>query len=251
MKNLNDRRRLAVRLRTEGASISDARKATGLSRSTVIRAFNAHKHGRAVDVVRSGRPPGSGRKLTALQEAQVRKWIHAGSPEVLGLPQALWTQRAVRQVIQDKFGVVLADRTVALYLKRWGLAFKHPFKLTRGWTEDATPGDWYRECCPPDAQTAHKAGAQLLWCDWQSVPAAPGAGDTVSKRPGSATTRGSARERIALYAMTQSHVGSWMCYDRLNSASCIDFFDALGRSSIGEILLILVESRIPVKVPVP
>lgn len=251
MKNLNDRRRLAVRLRTEGASISDAQKATGLSRSTVIRAFNAHKHGRAVDVVRSGRPAGSGRKLTALQEAQVRNWIHAGSPEALGLPQALWTQRAVRQVIQDKFGVVLADRTVALYLQRWGFAFKHPFRRTGGWTEDATPADWYRECCPAEAKTAHKAGARLLWCDWQSVPAAPGAGDTVTKRPGSATTQGSARERIALYAMTQSHVGSWMCYDRLNSASCIDFFDALGRSSIGEILLILVESRISVKVPVP
>jgi transposase len=36
------------------------------------------------------------------------------------MPYALWTRTAVAQLIEQRFGIVLAVRTMGLYLKRWG-----------------------------------------------------------------------------------------------------------------------------------
>ena len=69
---------------------------------------------------RTGRPLGSGRLLSDEQAQEVRTQIDAHCPEHLGLPHALWTRRAVGDLIRQRFGIEVADRTVGAYLRRWG-----------------------------------------------------------------------------------------------------------------------------------
>ena len=42
--------------------------------------------------------------LTAEEAGQVRRWIADRTPDQLKLPFALWTSRAVRELIERRFG---------------------------------------------------------------------------------------------------------------------------------------------------
>ena len=56
--------------------------------------------------------------LTAEEPSQVQGWIRDRTPDQLKLPFALWTSRAVRDLIALRFGKQLDLSTVQLYLKR-------------------------------------------------------------------------------------------------------------------------------------
>ena len=70
---LNERRRLAVKLRLNGATIAETVVQCELGRSAVIRAMQAYEQGgwKAVAVPIVGRPQGSGRILTTEQEKNI------------------------------------------------------------------------------------------------------------------------------------------------------------------------------------
>jgi Transposase and inactivated derivatives len=70
---------------------------------------------------RTGRPLGSGRFLSDQQADRIKALIDDNSPEQLGIAAALWTRRAVRDLIQKEFQVVLAERTVGQYPATLGL----------------------------------------------------------------------------------------------------------------------------------
>jgi len=86
-----------------------------------------------------GRPPGRtsgvGRKgkgaLTAEEARRIRGWIADQTPDQLRLLFALWTSRAVREVIERRFGKRLGQSTVQLYLKRWGMTPQKPLVRPR------------------------------------------------------------------------------------------------------------------------
>ena len=67
---------------------------------------------------RTGRPVGSGRRLSAEQEQDLRQQIFSHRPDELGIPAALWTRKAVRELIAHAYGMRLPIRTVGLYLQR-------------------------------------------------------------------------------------------------------------------------------------
>ena len=54
----------------------------------------------------------------------------------LGLPFALWSRAAVRELIWRRFGVRLAVRTMGTYLARWGFTAQQP--LRRAYEQDPT-----------------------------------------------------------------------------------------------------------------
>ena len=61
---------------------------------------------------RTGRPLGSGRFLSDQQAERIQELIDNNSPEKLGIAHALWTRRAVRDLIRKEFDLDLAERTV-------------------------------------------------------------------------------------------------------------------------------------------
>jgi transposase len=75
----------------------------------------------AIISAKRGRKAGGSRSLSASQEVTVQKMIADKTPDQLKMPFALWTRRAVCELIQESFGVALPERTCGEYLKRWGL----------------------------------------------------------------------------------------------------------------------------------
>jgi len=76
--------------------------------------------------------PRRGKGLLAETEARrVQAWIADKTPDQLKLPWALWTSRAVRELIERQLGKRLELSTVQLYLQRWGMTPRKPLARAR------------------------------------------------------------------------------------------------------------------------
>ncbi|MBE6863884.1 MAG: winged helix-turn-helix domain-containing protein [Ruminococcus flavefaciens] len=51
-----------------------------------------------------------------------------GTPDQLKLKGCLWTRNNVRELIQQRYGIIMPIRTIGEYLKCWGLTVQHPAK---------------------------------------------------------------------------------------------------------------------------
>jgi transposase len=119
---------------------------------------------------RTGRPLGSGRFLSDQQAERIQARIDCHSPEEVGIPHALWTRRAVRDLIRQEFGIDLAERTVGLYLRRWGYTSKRPSRHARQQDPDEVE-QWLLETYPAIEEQAAREGAEILWTDEVGVAA--------------------------------------------------------------------------------
>ena len=144
----------------------------GVCRETVCRWWSAYAQG-GVDTLpqnRTGRPLGSGRVLTQEQASHIQQLLRRHSPEELGIAAPLWSRRAVRALIRQECHLVLAVRTVGLYLRRWGFTAKRPGRHSR----DQDPEEvqqWLEETYPALATRAEQEGAESHWCDEVGVAA--------------------------------------------------------------------------------
>ena len=138
----------------------------GVSRETVCRWWTAYAAG-GLDAIpgdRTGRPVGSGRTLSDEQARHIQRQIDDHNPEDLGIPAALWTRKAVRDLIRKECGIDMPVRTVGEYLKRWGYTAKVP----RRHAKDQDPEEvreWLEETYPAIEQRAAGEDAEIHWCD--------------------------------------------------------------------------------------
>lgn len=155
-----------------GFSETDLAQLLGVSRETISRWWSAYASS-GLDALphdRTGRPLGSGRSLTDLQAAQIRQLIDNNAPNDLGIAHALWTRRAVRDLIRKELDIELAVRTVGQYLRRWGYTSKKPARHARKQDPDEVQR-WLEKEYPAIERQAEKQDAEILWCDETGVAA--------------------------------------------------------------------------------
>src|SRR3954469_12353961 len=144
----------------------------GVCHETISRWWTAYRADglEALPGGRPGRPLGAGRLLSDEQAARIRACIDFHSPEEVGIPHALWTRRAVRELIRRECGIDLAERTVGLYLRRWGYSSKRPARHSRHQDADAVE-EWLLDTYPAIEAQAEREGADILWADEVGVAA--------------------------------------------------------------------------------
>lgn len=127
---LHARRTVVIDLYRQGVRVMKIVEHTGLSWGAVSKAITLFKAGgdQALVPEARGRKQGTGRSLTAAQEADVRQFIRTRRPRYYRLKANLWTRVAVVALIEQKCGVTLSERCVGDYLKRWGLSLKNAKK---------------------------------------------------------------------------------------------------------------------------
>src|SRR3954447_2646144 len=127
------RRRALYLVEREGMTQAEAARAVGVHRQTV-NIWRKRYRERGEDGLLDGRrvSPRRGKgALSAGEAGQARAWIVGQTPDRLGLPFALWTGRAVRELVERRFGKRLGLSTVRLYLRRWGLTPQNPLARPR------------------------------------------------------------------------------------------------------------------------
>jgi transposase len=189
---------------------------------------------------RSGRPLGSGRLLSDQQAEHIQGRIDNHSPEELGIAHALWTRRAVRDLIRKEFGIDLAERTVGQYLRRWGYTSKKPARHSRSQDPDEVQ-QWLEETYPAIEDLAAKEDAEILWTDEVGVDADhhPGCGYA---REGERATLEVPRPHIRvnqISAISNEGTVRFMTYKgSLNAAVFLVFLSKLIEGATRKVLLI-------------
>jgi transposase len=170
-RQLSDEVLEALRLRALhgcelGFTQADVADLLGVSRETVSRWWTAYVTGGldAIPSDRTGRPMGSGRSLSEDQARHLQQQIDDHSPEDRGIPAALWTRKAVRDLIRTEYGIDMPVRTVGEYLKRWGYTAKVPRRHARD-QDPAEVREWLEVTYPAIEQRAAGEGAEIHWCD--------------------------------------------------------------------------------------
>ncbi len=155
-----------------GFSEADMADVLGVTRDTVSRWWTAYNSGgvAALPHGRSGRPLGSGRFLSDEQASQIRSLIDQHTPEQLGIHSALWTRRAVGELIGKELNINLAVRTVGEYLRRWGYTPKKPQRHARQQDPDEV-AQWLDKTYPAIEKQAAEEDAEIHWCDETGVAA--------------------------------------------------------------------------------
>src|SRR3954467_6729367 len=99
----------AVHARELGYAVVDIAAILGVREETVSRWCSRYDRGgqEALPGDRTGRPIGSGRRLTADQERAIQQVIESQAPQKLGIASALWTRQAVRELIEQRVGIRL------------------------------------------------------------------------------------------------------------------------------------------------
>jgi transposase len=159
-----------------------AAKLFGVTRQAIGRWVRAFRRGgeAALKARKEGRPKGSG-KLQGRQAATIVKLITDKEPRQLKLPFYLWTQDAVRGLIQRRFGIVLSRSQIARYLKAWGLTPQKPVR--RAYEQDPLKvAQWLREEYPAIRGRARREKAEIYWGDEMGMRSDHQAGTTYAPR---------------------------------------------------------------------
>ena len=141
---------------------ADIGAVVGVHADTVGRWLKIDKKALAVNA--RGRKKGDGNLLTQEQEKLIRGLIIDRTPDQLKMAYALWTRRAVQELIAMEAGIELAIRTVGEYLKRWGMTPQKPQK--RAYEQRAPEVKRWLEREYPEIQAqAKREEAEIDWGD--------------------------------------------------------------------------------------
>ena len=114
--------------------------------------------------VKRGSKKGHGKLLSSTQELEVQKMIIDTMPDQLKLPYALWTRKAIRDLIKRTYNINIAIRTMGDYLKSWGFTPQKPKKKTYEQNSKSV-NKWLEEEYPKIKRQAQKENAEIHWTD--------------------------------------------------------------------------------------
>lgn len=164
-ETLEEMRLLALARMAEGESPGAVSASFGLHRTWAYKVRNkARGRGRGPRAVRSTRGTGRPRKLNAVQEKQVFRWVNGKNPRQYGFDFALWTRQIVRELVAQRFAVTLSLASVGALLARQGLTPQKP--LQRAYQRDPEAiTRWQRETYPSIARQAQRDKADIYFWD--------------------------------------------------------------------------------------
>ena len=225
-----------------GFTEADMADVLGVTRDTICRWWTAYASGgvEALPHDRSGRPLGSGRLLSDDQASRIRSLIDKNTPDQLGIPSALWTRRAVGELIHKEFSIDLAERTVGQYLRRWGYTPKKPRRHARKQDPDEV-AQWLEETYPAIEKQAAEEHAEIHWCDETGVAADhhPGTGYSPKGQPATMEVPGPHIRMNQISTISNEGSVRFMTYKgSMNDALFLVFLGRLLRSTTQKILLI-------------
>ncbi len=236
-------RERAVAMHEAGNTQLAIASALGMHKNTVYRWLKGWRvaGAGALKAKKRGRRHEAKRLLDAEQAAEVQRLMTEYTPDQLELPFALWGREAVRDLVQARFGVTLALRTVSDYLRRWRFTPQRPVKraLER---QDAAIQAWLTAHYPKIAARAKAEGAVIHWGDETGIANQAVHGRSFAPKGRTPVLRRPATRRTLsmISAVTNRGALRFMLYDgALNATLFLAFLQRLVRSARGKVFLIV------------
>lgn len=251
----HERRVQVIRLRAAGYGYDAIAAQTRLSRTGVFDICRRHATGgaKALRDKIGGRKTGKGRRLTASQEAEVRKLICDKTPDQLKMSYALWTQGAVAELIEHRYGI--RDCRYA----PWGCTSRAGasplrYRIRRAYEQSSVAvKQWLETDYPAIARRARAEGAEIHWGDETGLRSDDVRGRSFAPKGTTPVIRiNNKREALSVIStVTNKGQMRWKIFGgALNADILIDFLRCLIKGGARKVLLILDNLRVHHSKPV-
>jgi transposase len=247
-------RKKAIGMINKGMSQREAALILDVHYNSVCTWYKKYREGgvKAIKAKKRGVSSEQKKLLSIEQEKAVQKMITDKMPDQLKLPYALWTRKAVKELIGREFGVKLAIRTMGDYLCRWGFTPQKPAK--RAYEQSpAKVKEWLDEKYPSIKEKARVEDAEIHWGDETGIRNDCQHGRSYAPK-GKTPVKKSMSKRFSLNLVsTVTNQGKirFMAYSgTMNSARFIDFLKRLIKGAKRKVFLILDNLRVHHSKPV-
>ena len=160
-------RRLAVQRVFDGESAAEVTRSFGLGARTIYPWLKLARE-KGISALAPKARTGRNRKLSPIEEQEVKRWIIGNDPRQFGFDFGLWTREIVSNLIKDRFDVALSLTSTGELLHRLGLTPQKP--LRRAYERDeAAVQAWINEVYPRVKKHAKSKGAEIFWLDEASI----------------------------------------------------------------------------------
>ena len=187
------------------------------------------------------------RKLLSLsQELVIQNLILDTMPDQLKLPYALWTRKAVKELIKRELDIEIALTTTGYYLRSWGYSPQKPKKKAYEQNPKAVQR-WLDEQYPSIKEKAKQENAEIHWGDETGVRNNSQHGRSYAPK-GKTPVKKSMSKRFSvnmISSVTNQGKVEFMIYtDNMNADRFICFLKQLIKSKSKKIYLILDNLRV-------
>lgn len=243
-----EKRKLAIRLYKKNLTYKEIADVIEVHFETIgkwVRAYRANGF-KAIESQRRGTKIGSNKKLTPDQEKMIQHLIVDKTPDQLKMVYALWTRKAVMEIIKEKTGVKIAIRTVGDYLSKWGFTPQKPLKNAYE-QSPANVKKWLNDDYPEIKSRARKENAEIYWGDETGLRNDCQHGRGYSPKGKTPVIRLSAKRASTnmISAITNQGKVRFQIYDgRMNADQLIDFLKRLIKDAKRKVILILDNLRV-------
>lgn len=238
-----ERRRQVVGLRESGLTFAAIAAQTGLTENGVSGICRRYAERGMAGLVGGprGPAPGTGRFLSAQQEADTQALICRHLPDALGLPYALWSRAAVQMLVEQRCGVRLAVRSMGTYLARWGFTAQKPLRRAYEQSAEAVQR-WLSHEYPAIVARAKQEKGTVFWGDETGLRSDDVRGRSFAPRGRTPVVR-PCRKRAGvglISALTNKGELRWKILDgAIKAPAMIRFLQRLIREASGKVFLIL------------
>lgn len=241
-------RKQAIRLLRGGKNQEEVAEIVGVNRVTVGRWWGDYQTTgeKGLEAKKRGRKEGEQRTLTESQEKGIQHLICDKTPDQLKLNFALWTRKAVRELIVRQTDIKMPIRTIGEYLKRWGFTPQKP--LRKAYEQRPTEvKKWLEEEYPAIAKKAKEEGAEIHWGDETGLRNDSQHGRGYSPKGKTPVIRLCAkRSSISMISAitNQGKVRFMILKEKLTTSLMIKFMEKLTKDTGRKVFLILDNLRI-------
>ena len=187
------------------------------------------------------------KKLLSVEiEKKVQKMIVDTMPDQLKLPYSLWTRKAVKELVEREFGIVLAVNTMGDYLRSWGFSPQKPKKKAYEQCSKKVQ-KWLEQEYPTIKKQAKEENAEIHWGDETGVRNNSQHGRSYAPK-GKTPVKESMAKRFSvnmISTVTNQGKVEFMIYSgTMNSERLIEFMQQLVKGKTKKTFLILDNLRV-------
>jgi transposase len=184
--------------------------------------------------------------LSTKQEQEIQRMIIDTMPDQLKLDFALWTRKAVKELVEREFGVALAINTMGDYLRKWGFTPQKPKKKAYEQCSKKVQ-KWLDEEYPAIQKRAKEENAEIQWGDETGVRNNCQHGRSYAPK-GKTPVKKSMSKRFSMNMIStvtnQGKVQFMIYSENMNSDKFIEFLKQLIKNNEQKIFLILDNLRV-------
>ena len=241
-------RKRAISLLQSGRKQKEVAELFGVRNNTVCTWVKQHKqHGlKGLKDKIKGPKSEDLKLLSKKQEHEIQKMIVDTMPDQLKLPYSLWTRKAVKELVEREFGVLLAINTMGDYLRSWGYSPQKPKKKAYEQCSKKVQ-KWLDEEYPAIKEKASLEKAEIHWGDETGVRNTSQHGRSYAPKGKTPVKKSMAKRFSVNMISTVTNRGKveFMIYTTtMNSQMLIQFMEQLIKGKTTKIFLILDNLRV-------